>query len=348
VPCVVALLLLAPAAAAALEPSDFSLSGDAGTARPVAGLGWLAQAPPAVPDAPSDAPLAAPPDAPVASTPAPTADAPAPTPNHWLGAFVAAASVTGSAVNSFLDDGGESFHFHSEGWFGRHTANGGSDKAAHFVDYYIVSRELTFIYAKLGYPTTTARWLGFGVAALAGLTTELGDGTNQYGFSYEDLIVDVLGAGTATLVQALGADDLVGFRHGFLLPKESDTCCQEHGVGRDYSNEIYTGDLKLAGLARRLGWSIGPLKYLNLSVTYGVKGYPRGATQDRERQVGIELGLNFQEILDDLGVRRNRWWGYVAHGIFDNIRFPFTAGGFRYDLNHGKWHGPDSGNSFGF
>ena len=38
----------------------------------------------------------------------------------------------------------------------------------------------------------------------------------------------------------------------------------------------------------------------------------------------------------------------VAAAALDNVRFPFTAGGFRYDLNHKKWHGLDSGNSFGF
>jgi hypothetical protein len=35
------------------------------------------------------------------------------------------------------------------------------------------------------------------------------------------------------------------------------------------------------------------------------------------------------------------------HHVFDNIRIPpFTSVGMRYDLNHGEWHGPDSGNSF--
>ena len=342
-------LLLVPAAAAAMQPSDFSLLGDA-AAGPAwfadAGVGLMAQAP----DAPSGAPPGGPTDAPAGTaSDAPTStEPPVVEPNHLLGALVAVTSVTGSALNSFLDNGGESFHFTTEHWFGENTTNGGADKASHFVDYYIISRELTFLYGKLGYSPVASRWLGFGVAAITGLTTELGDGTNRYGFSYEDLIADVLGAGTSVLVQTFGLDDLVGFRHGFLLPAETRTCCQERGLGRDYSNEIYTGDFKLAGLARRMGWNIGPLKYLNLSFTYGTKGYPKGAIETRERQVGIEIGLNFQEILNDVGVRRDRWWGYVAHMIFDNIRFPFTAGGFRYDLNHGKWHGLDSGNSFGF
>ena len=117
---------------------------------------------------------------------------------------------------------------------------------------------------------------------------------------------------------------------------------------REFGALVAVASVTGSALARRLGWSIGPLKYLNLSFTYGTKGYPKGAIETRERQVGVEIGLNFQEILDDVGVRRDRWWGYVAHMILDNIRFPFTAGGFRYDLNHKKWHGLDSGNSFGF
>ena len=75
------------------------------------------------------------------------APAPPPRPDHRLGALVAAASIAGSALNSFLDDGGRPYHFTSEGWFGRSTDLGGADKAAHFVDYYIISRELTFLYA---------------------------------------------------------------------------------------------------------------------------------------------------------------------------------------------------------
>ena len=177
--------------------------------------------------------------------------------------------------------------------------------------------------------------------------TEIGDGTTKFGFSYEDFVMDVAGAGSAALVAHFRADDLVGFRGGPLLPVSgSATCCQVKGVGRDYSNEIYTADLKLGGLARRLGVPIGPLKYLMLSVTYGSKGYPTGLPELRERQIGIEIGLNVQEILNDLGVSRGPWWGYALHLVFDNVRIPFTAVGMRYDLNHGRWRGPDNGNGF--
>jgi hypothetical protein len=113
-----------------------------------------------------------------------------------------------------------------------------------------------------------------------------------------------------------------------------------NGLGGDYSNAIYTADVKLAGVARRLGLDIGPLRYLLLSVTYGTKGYPSGLPEDRQRRVGIDVGLNLTEIFSDLGAHRNTWWGYLLQAFGDNVRVPYTAGGVRYDLNRGRWYGP--------
>jgi hypothetical protein len=268
-------------------------------------------------------------------------------PNRWIDALIAALTLGGSAANSFTDGPHKPYHFTEEGWFGETTYAGGADKASHFVSYYVVSKELTNLYRRLGHSEREAIWLGFGVATAAGLVTEIGDGTTRFGFSYEDLVMDTLGAATAAFIAHYRADDLVGFRGGFLVPVTgAETCCQVAGFGRDYSNELYTADLKLGGLARRLGLPIEPLKYLLLSVTYGSKGYPYALPENRERQLGIEIGLNLQEILNDLHVTRDPWWGYALHMVADNIRFPFTAVGMRYDLNSGRWCGPNNGNTF--
>ena len=268
-------------------------------------------------------------------------------PSLWIDALIAGLTLGGSAANSFTDGPHKPYHFTEEGWFGETTYAGGADKASHFVSYYVVSKELTNLYRRLGHSERESLWLGLGVASAAGLLTEIGDGTTRFGFSYEDLVMDTLGAASAALIAHYRADDLVGFRGGFLLPVTgASTCCQVAGFGRDYSNELYTADLKLGGLARRLGVPIGPLRYLLFSVTYGSKGYPYALPEDRERQVGLEIGLNLQEILNDLGVTRDPWWGYALHMVADNIRFPFTAVGFRYDLNSGRWCGPDNGNKF--
>ena len=50
--------------------------------------------------------------------------------------------------------------------------------------------------------------------------------------------------------------------------------------------------------------------------------------------------------LNALGLQRDTRWGYGLHVVFDNIRFPLTAVGFQYDLNHRRWYGPGNGNQY--
>ena len=265
--------------------------------------------------------------------------------------LLASGMVVGAAVggfyNAYSETPRQSFHVTDEGWFGRNTYAGGADKAAHFVDYTIISKELAYFYEVMGFSRNMSIALGFGTGFVSGLMNEIGDGTNPYGFSFQDLAMDTLGAGAAALVKLTRTEDLIGFRRGLLLPLAgSKTCCQDPGLGRDYSNEIFTADLHLAGVFDRLNLKVGPLRYLLFSVTYGVKGYPSGTPSLRERQVGFEIGLDFEVILNDLDVKRNTWWGYGLHIVFDNFRVPFTSVGFQYDMNHDKWIGPGNGNGF--
>ena len=252
-------------------------------------------------------------------------------PNHLLGALIPIATLGLVAANSLLGYDGRSFHVHDEGWFGPNTRDGGADKASHFADYYIVSKEIAFVYEKLGYSETAARWLGFGVAVATGLANELADGTTKYGFSWGDLAMDTLGAGFAVLVSVTRTEDLIGVR-------------TSHVPGSTYTHDVYSADMKLSGLARRLGLNLGPLRWLMFSVTYGSKGYRVDPPIDLQRQLGLEIGLNLQQILLDVKVTRDTWWGYALHLVGDNVRFPYTAVGMRVDLNRGKWHGPNIGN----
>lgn len=264
-----------------------------------------------------------------------------------LASGTAVGAAAGGFLNAYTETPHHSFRFTDEGFFGRTTYAGGADKASHFVDYSIISKELANLYEVMGFSRNTSIALGFGVAFTTGFMNELGDGMNPYGFSWEDLTMDALGAGTAALIKIARIEDLVGFRVGLLLPLAgSETCCQVQGQGRDYSNEIYTADLHFAGVADRLNLKVGPLRYLLFSITYGSKGYPSGTPALRERQVGFEIGIDFETILNDLGVRRKTWWGYTLHIAIDNFRIPYTSVGYRYDLNHDKWTGPDNGNGF--
>ena len=53
-----------------------------------------------------------------------------------------------------------------------------------------------------------------------------------------------------------------------------------------------------------------------------------------------------EPILEALYVPRTKWWGVVLYTLFDIVRFPYTAIGWRYDLNHDVWIGPDTGNTY--
>ena len=116
--------------------------------------------------------------------------------------------------------------------------------------------------------------------------------------------------------------------------------------GKDYSREIYTGDLKISGLAKRMHFNPGPARFLYLSATYGSKGYPYGAPDIRERQIGIEIGLHITEIMRAVGIPEDKWYTKPFYVVLDLIRIPYTAIGMYFDINHKKWHGPSIGDSF--
>ncbi len=141
-----------------------------------------------------------------------------------------------------------------------------------------------------------------------------------------------------------GWNDTIGFRFGTFSQDPAPSCCiQNTNIGRDYSGEIYTADLKIAGLARRLRLNPGPARFLLLSGTYGTNGYKHVAPELRQRLVGLEIGVNFSEILRSLGVPSEPLWGEVLYYFFDSFRIPYTAIGVRYDVNNGEWFGPTAG-----
>src|SRR5215468_5340772 len=256
-----------------LAPSDLSLSGpdERDPAPPCAEftLYLSDQRPPGCPRV-----AAAAPDTPAGTPqqerePLPPSEIKKPLHYRIIPYLVPIGVAAGGLENSLADSPLQSFRLAQEGYFGASTYAGGADKAAHFVDYTIVTKEIAYLYQKLGYSERTSILLGLGIGFLGGLANEIGDGFNQYGFSFQDMAMDSAGAVTSAVLLATGTTDLVGFRYGFLLPKSKITCCAVPGPGRDYSYEIYTADLKLAGVASRLGLNIGPLRYLLFSVTYG-------------------------------------------------------------------------------
>lgn len=226
-----------------------------------------------------------------------------------------------------------------EGWLGATTYAGGADKLSHFWAGWAAEHLLESAYRSLGRTEREARVLSVGVTSLAGLLIEAGDGFSQYGAAWEDAAMDAFGAIASSQVGRLGLRDTVGVRIGRVPSTIPAPCCRFGGYGADYSKEIYTLDLKLAGFLPRVGAEAGPARYFLVSLAFGSRGYRYSPAWARERNVGVELGLNVVEILRGAGVPEERWWGAALLSIFSYVRLPFTSVGLYYDLNHSRWWG---------
>ena len=290
-----------------------------------------------------------------ARTAGPPAPAPAPAPpppTFWdtKTTAITAGVLVGAPIVGYLRwwraDSRSSFTFANERWFQSDTYAGGADKASHVFLGYLGTQLLQGAYRSVGKAPAESRALAFGVVALTGALIEIGDGYSQYGFAWEDIAANTIGSLVATGIDAWRIHDTVGLRFGYVKALVPDACCRYGGYGDDYSKEIYSADLKLAGFLPRVGVKPGPARFLLVSVTYGSKGYRYSDVPLRERNIGLEIGLNLREVLVAVGVPEKPWWGKILLGIATYFRFPYTSFGWHYDLNHGTWSGPDTGDHF--
>ena len=251
-----------------------------------------------------------------------------------LGGAAAAITITGIANWKW---GSSSFHFHSEGWFGKGTANGGMDKLGHAWSSFVLTE---FFTDGINGHQGQSRSASYTAAILAmGLMTyiEIFDGlSEEHGFSFEDLTVDGVGTFFSVGRRAIpGLRDKLDFRLLYLPTHdmiEVLSCfprpqCDRNGetarsVITDYSGQRYILALKLSGfepLQRT------PLRLLELHGGY----YARGFTKDeqtrgdpRRRHLFVGLGLNVGQLL--LG-NRPKGAGKLAKSIFEYVQVPYTA-----------------------
>lgn len=298
-------------------------------------------------DVPDDALPAAPP-----RPLSPAESPPPPAPRFWDAKTTAitAGVILGAPVVGYFtwwrEDSRSTFTVANERWFQQDTYAGGADKASHIFWGYLGTQILQGAYRGVGKTPGQSRALAFGVVALTGALVELGDGWSKYGFAWEDIAANTIGSAVATGIDAWGLHDTVGLRFGYVKALIPDACCRYGGYGDDYSKEIYSADLKLEGFLPRVGVRPGPARFLLVSVTYGSKGYRYSDEPLRQRNIGIELGLNLREILLAIGVPEKPLWGKALLAIATYFRFPYTSFGWHYDLNHGTWSGPDTGDKF--
>lgn len=203
-----------------------------------------------------------------------------------------------------------------EGWFSESTQEGGADKWGHFYFSYGLSHLLARTVEDWGYSHEKAARLGaMSSFAMMG-AMELGDAFSDYGFSHEDLIMNLLGSAAGYLLYSCpGLSEKIDFRVEYI--PELDRA----DVFTDYENMKFVMALKLNGFDTFQGTFA---RHFELLLGYYARDYPQGP--DRERNVFLGIGLGLPEIFSRLSMPG------IA-GFFNYFQAPFTYIALEKNLN---------------
>ena len=244
----------------------------------------------------------------------------------WVTAGVYASTFALGVLD--WDWGTASFSFADEGFFGRDTPNLGVDKLGHVYSTYLLSDLFTFAVRRRAanpeWAELSGAILGMGVMT----TVEVLDGFSSHGLSWEDLVVDAMGAGFSYLSNTVpGMRDKVDFRIEY-LPSGNVDGFRPHS---DYTGQKFLLAFKLAGFD---GLAETPLRYVEVHAGYFARGFTRdekleGEKLRREPYVGI--GLNLQELLFGWPSVRDTTAGRIGRHTLQYVQVPYTYVAHPYD-----------------
>jgi len=233
-------------------------------------------------------------------------------------ALVAGIGVVG-VVN--WDWGNSRFKFNDEGFFGSDTGSLGMDKLGHAYSTYLMADYSNHFMQANGASSCapySAALMAWGIM----LGVEVLDGfSDDHGFSYEDLIFNLCGAGFSVLRNTVhGLREKLDFRLEYIPSGNKDGF---HPI-TDYSGQKYVMALKLSGFEMCRDT---PLRFLELHGGYFARGFTqaekeRGESQRREPYVAI--GLNLSELLfRNTKVGKTTFGRYAARAL-EYVQIPYT------------------------
>ncbi len=192
--------------------------------------------------------------------------------------------------------------FGDEHWFSQASYSGGADKTGHMMSYYFQKRALNWMFINLGNSLDDSNLYSTGVAAGLGLLVEVGDGFSSYQFSYEDVVMDLVGVTFAYFADKYPwFDELIGLRWEYWPSSDQKKFEQHplHNPTSDYSGQSYWISLKGAGIPRvNETWA----RYATIDLGFysrGFKPHNRPGTKwpSKYRTVALGVGLNLSELI---------------------------------------------------
>jgi hypothetical protein len=233
------------------------------------------------------------------------------------------ANLTGAAVITAWgianwDYGKNKPHAGKEGWFSHDTKSGGADKLGHFYGAYLIGSSLSGLYAYWGYEKKEAALYGSLSSFLVMNYMEFGDAFSSYGFSYEDFVMNTLGAASAYL---LSAHPKLSRKVDFRI--EYVPSFQTADVVTEYEKMKYLIALKAEGFE---SITHPYLRYGELHLGYYTRNYKGGFSSQSERIIYLGVGINLSRLF-----RQN---GYEKTARFFNYyQLPYTYLPLEKELN---------------
>ena len=223
------------------------------------------------------------------------------------------------------DWGDTSFHFKSEGWFGKHTGSGGIDKLGHAFTGALVSDYLTDrIRMTADRPEGAAITGAFLSAGLMTLIEVFDGYASDHGFSYEDMIADGTGIAFSFLRNTIpGLREKIDFRQEY-FPRTYEKGFHPFLT---YEGKRFILALKLSGFE---AFRDTPLRFVEIHAGYYARGFSKrarraGIRKRREPYIGIGINLNElflgQARADESALK----WG--ARFTLEHFQAPFTSFG---------------------
>ena len=205
-------------------------------------------------------------------------------------AIVGTASVLVAAYGraKWWDEGfGGGFKTTNEGWFGKDTAYGGTDKLGHMFSTYASVRLLAPLFETAGNSREAsvrlAGWTALGIFT----AIEVVDGySNNWKFSPQDALMNLAGSVLGVVLEGHpDLDDKFDFRLAY--KRSSGSSWDPFG---DYSGQRYLLVTKADGFEALRRKPL--LRYLEFAVGYQARGFEQGGERRRDIYVGVSLNLS--------------------------------------------------------
>lgn len=214
----------------------------------------------------------------------------------------------------------------NEGWFGQNTYTGGADKMGHMYSTYVGTRLLTDAFEWAGHDRDSASWLAAVTAWGSMLAVEIGDGfSTHYRFSKEDLIMNTLGTGLGLLMEKNPELDAILDYRLMYWPSSDARRAHQIDLVDDHSGQTYLLAIKASGIPALR--KIEPLRYFELALGYGTRGYEPNMGEERSRHVYYGISLNVAEILGATAFRNSKdsRTQKISNGVLEVFQMPGTV-----------------------